>query len=42
MHQAALDAGIDPDRVSFTRTLRLVPSQVPTQAAHGAGSVVAG
>ena len=33
MHQAALDAGIDPDRVSFTRTLRLVRRQVPAQAA---------
>jgi hypothetical protein len=33
MHQAALDAGIDPDRVSFTRTLRLVRRQVTAQAA---------
>jgi len=33
MHQAALDKGIDPDRVSFTRTLRLVRRQVPGQAA---------
>jgi hypothetical protein len=33
MHQAALDAGIDPDQVSFTRTLRLVRRQVPAQAA---------
>jgi Insertion element 4 transposase N-terminal/Transposase DDE domain len=33
MHQAALDVGIDPDRVSFTRTLRLVRRQVPAQAA---------
>jgi hypothetical protein len=33
MHQAALDKGIDPDRVSFTRTLRLVRRQVPAQAA---------
>jgi hypothetical protein len=33
MHQAALDARIDPDRVSFTRTLRLVRRQVPAQAA---------
>jgi hypothetical protein len=33
MHQAALDAGIDPDRVSFTRTLRLTRRQVPAQAA---------
>ena len=33
MHQAALDGGIDPDRVSFTRTLRLVRRQVPAQAA---------
>ena len=38
MHQAALDAGLDPDRVSFTRTLRLVRRQVTAQAAlspHG-------
>jgi len=33
MHQAALDAGLDPDRVSFTRTLRLARRQVPAQAA---------
>ena len=33
MHQAALDAGLDPDRVSFTRTLRLVRRQVTAQAA---------
>jgi hypothetical protein len=33
MHQAALDAGIDPDRVSFTRVLRLVRRQVTAQAA---------
>jgi hypothetical protein len=33
MHQAALDAGTDPDRMSFTRTLRLVRRQVPAQAA---------
>ena len=33
MHQAALDDGIDPDRVSFTRTLRLVRRQVTAQAA---------
>lgn len=33
MHQAALDGGIDPDRVSFTRTLRLVRRQVTAQAA---------
>jgi hypothetical protein len=33
MHQAALDGGIGPDRVSFTRTLRLVRRQVPAQAA---------
>jgi hypothetical protein len=33
MHQAALDAGVDPDRVSFTRTLRLTRRQVPAQAA---------
>jgi Insertion element 4 transposase N-terminal/Transposase DDE domain len=28
MHQAALDAGVDPDRVSFTRSLRVVRRQV--------------
>jgi hypothetical protein len=28
MHQAALDAGEDPDRISFTRSLRLVRRQV--------------
>jgi hypothetical protein len=33
MHQAALDAGLDPDRVSFTRALRLVRRQVTAQAA---------
>lgn len=33
MHQAARDVGIDPDRVSFTRTLRLVRRQVTAQAA---------
>jgi hypothetical protein len=33
MHQAALDAGIDPDRASFTRTLRLARRQVTAQAA---------
>jgi hypothetical protein len=33
MHQAALDGGIDPDRVSFTRTLRLVRRQATAQAA---------
>ena len=33
MHHAAASADIDPDRVSFTRTLRLVRRQVTTQAA---------
>jgi hypothetical protein len=33
MHQAAASAGLDPDRVSFTRTLRLVRRQVTAQAA---------
>jgi len=33
MHQAALDAGTDPDRISFTRTLRLARRQVTAQAA---------
>ena len=33
MHHAAAGADIDPDRVSFTRTLRLVRRQVTAQAA---------
>ena len=33
MHQAALHEGIDPDRLSFTRSLRVVRRQVPAQAA---------
>jgi hypothetical protein len=33
MHQAALDAATDPDRISFIRTLRLARRQVPAQAA---------
>ncbi|MFD9420786.1 IS4 family transposase [Streptomyces goshikiensis] len=33
MHQAALGQGLDPDRVSFTRSLRIVRRQVPAQAA---------
>ncbi len=33
MHTAALDAGIDPDRVSFLRTLRIVRRSVTEQAA---------
>ena len=33
IHVAALDADIDPDRVSFTRTLRLVRRSVTEQAA---------
>jgi hypothetical protein len=33
MHQAALDRGLDPDRMSFTRSLRIVRRQVPAQAA---------
>jgi hypothetical protein len=33
MHTAALDAGIDPDRVSFTRALRLARRTVTEQAA---------
>ncbi|MFJ7281116.1 IS4 family transposase, partial [Kitasatospora sp. NPDC098663] len=32
MHQAALHEGIDPDRLSFTRCLRVVRRQVPAQA----------
>jgi hypothetical protein len=33
MHQAALDADLDPDRLSFTRSLRIVRRQLLTQAA---------
>jgi len=33
MHQAAAQAGTDPDRLSFTRSLRVVRRQVPAQAA---------
>ncbi|MBT2401578.1 IS4 family transposase [Streptomyces sp. ISL-100] len=33
MHQAAARAGTDPDRLSFTRSLRVVRRQVPAQAA---------
>ncbi len=33
MHQAALKAGHDPDRISFTRTLRVVRRRVTGQAA---------
>jgi hypothetical protein len=33
MHQAAAGQGLDPDRLSFTRTLRIVRRQVLTQAA---------
>ncbi|MBD0688434.1 IS4 family transposase [Streptomyces sp. CBMA123] len=32
MHQTALHEGIDPDRLSFTRSLRVVRRQVPAQA----------
>ncbi|MGW1179536.1 IS4 family transposase [Kitasatospora sp. NPDC002543] len=33
MHQAALHEGVDVDRLSFTRSLRVVRRQVPAQAA---------
>lgn len=33
MHQAAAHTGTDPDRLSFTRSLRVVRRQVPAQAA---------
>jgi hypothetical protein len=33
MHQAALDAEVDPDRLSFTRSLRIVRRQLITLAA---------
>ncbi|MEV0532600.1 IS4 family transposase, partial [Kitasatospora sp. NPDC050463] len=33
MHTAAADNGSDPDRLSFTRSLRLVRRQVTAQAA---------
>jgi len=32
MHQAAVREGVDPDRLSFTRSLRVVRRQVPAQA----------
>jgi hypothetical protein len=32
MHQAALDGEVDPDRVSFVRSLRVVRRQVMQQA----------
>jgi hypothetical protein len=33
MHQAATGRGLDPDRLSSTRPLRIVRRQVPAQAA---------
>jgi hypothetical protein len=33
MHQAALDAAVDPDRLSFTRSLRIVRRQLIARAA---------
>ncbi|MET7456920.1 IS4 family transposase [Streptomyces sp. NPDC005574] len=33
MHQSALHEDLDPDRLSFTRSLRIVCRQVPAQAA---------
>jgi hypothetical protein len=33
MHQAALDAEVDPDRLSFTRSLHIARRQVTSQAA---------
>jgi hypothetical protein len=33
MHQAALDADLDPDRLSFVRSLRIVRRQLIAQAA---------
>jgi hypothetical protein len=33
MHQAALQAEVDPDRLSFTRTLHIARRQVTSQAA---------
>jgi hypothetical protein len=33
MHQAALDAEVDPDRLSFTRSLHIARRQVTGQAA---------
>lgn len=38
MHQAALHEGVDPDRLSFTRSLRVVRRQVPAQAALSPGT----
>lgn len=37
MHQAALHEGLDPDRLSFTRSLRVVRRQVPAQAGLSPG-----
>jgi hypothetical protein len=33
VHQAALDAEVDPDRLSFVRSLRIVRRQLIAQAA---------
>jgi hypothetical protein len=33
MHQAALDASLDPDRLRFTRSLRIVRRQLIARAA---------
>jgi hypothetical protein len=33
MHQAALEAEVDPDRLSFTRSLHIARRQVTSQAA---------
>ncbi len=33
MHTVAVDAGVDPDRLSFTRSLRVIRRQVTDQAA---------
>ena len=33
MHQAALDEGLDPDRLSFTGTLRIVRRHLASHAA---------
>ena len=33
MHQAALQAEVDPDRLSFTRSLHIARRQVTSQAA---------
>lgn len=39
MHHTAHQAGLDPDRLSFTRTLRIARRHVTDQAADNSGTV---